>query len=130
MLIMRKIIVILGSVCLLVGCTDSKITETADLKIEGKWKLAAGSQSSDCFAEMRFFENPESDWDPLSVHETKDNSTKVWYGEYEKKGNDIQIVFHEPKAEPFNMAADHSGDELKLRYEWKSAELTCSYQPN
>ena len=120
----------LFAVSLLVGCNHAKKTEAAELKIEGYWKLAAGSQSSACFTEMKFLENPTSDRDPLSVHETTGNFTQIWIGEYEKNGNDIRVILHEPKAEPFIMAADRSGNELKLRYEWKSADLVCSYQPD
>ncbi|WHY88633.1 hypothetical protein QNH39_12675 [Neobacillus novalis] len=116
------------AVSLLVGCNDAKKTESVELKLEGSWKLVADSQSSACFAEMKFLENPTSDRDPLSVHETTGNFTKIWIGEYEKEGNDIRVILHEPKADPFIMAADRSGNELKLQYEWKSEELVCSYQ--
>lgn len=115
---------------LLVGCNDAEEPEAADLIIEGKWKLADESPSLACFTQMRFLENPTSDRDPVSVHETTGNSTKVWYGEYEKKGNDIEVELLEPKAEPFMMTAERSEDELKLRYEWKSADLVCTYQPD
>ncbi|MFF2450526.1 hypothetical protein ACFVSW_26125 [Neobacillus sp. NPDC058068] len=118
----------LFAVSMLVGCNDAKKTESVELKLEGDWKLAAGSQSSVCFAEMKFHENPTSDRDPLSVHETTGNFTQIWFGEYEKEGNNIRVILHEPKAEPFIMAADRSGNELKLQYEWKSADLVCSYQ--
>ncbi|UVI29600.1 hypothetical protein [Paenibacillus spongiae] len=120
----------LFAVSLLIGCNDAKKTEAAELKLEGNWKLAADSQSSACFTEMKFRENPTSDRDPLSVHETTGNITQIWFGEYEKEGNDIRVILREPKAEPFIMAADRSGNELKLKYEWKSAELVCSYQPD
>ncbi|MFD0717046.1 hypothetical protein [Paenibacillus sp. GCM10027626] len=123
-----KTIAVFLAVFLLVGCNNAKKTEAVVLELEGDWKLAEGNQSPGCFSELRFFDNPASDRDPLSVHETMDNVTKTWYGEYEKEGGNIRVIFHEPKAEPFIMAADRSGNELKLQYEWKSEDLVCSYQ--
>ncbi|OPA77790.1 hypothetical protein BVG16_15295 [Paenibacillus selenitireducens] len=123
-------IVVLFTVSLLVGCNDAKKTEAAELKLEGNWKLVAGSQSPACFSEMKFLNNPYSKRSPISAHETTDNFTQIWFGDYEKEGNDIRVILHEPKAEPFIMAADRNGNELKLQYEWKSADLVCSYQPD
>ncbi|MCJ8011008.1 hypothetical protein MUG84_04530 [Paenibacillus sp. KQZ6P-2] len=122
-------IAVFSVVSLLVGCNNAKKTEAEELKLEGDWKLTGGSKASGCFSEMKFFENPESNKDPLYVHETTGDLTKTWYGEYEKAENDIRVIFNEPKAEPFIMAADRNGNELKLSYEWKSANLVCSYQP-
>ncbi|MFE3975043.1 MULTISPECIES: hypothetical protein [unclassified Peribacillus] len=123
-------IAVLFAVSLLVGCNDAKKTETAELKLEGDWKLVAGSQSTACFSGMKFFENPTTDREPLSVHETTGNFTQIWFGEYEKEGNEIRVILHEPKAEPFIMVVNRRGNELKLQYEWKSANLVCSYQPD
>lgn len=122
-------IAVLSVVSLLVGCNNAKKSEAEELKLEGNWKLVSGSQSSGCFSEMRFFENPHSNRDPLSVHETIGDINKTWYGEYEKEGNDFRVIFHEPKAEHFLMTAERNGNELKLQYEWKSAKQVCSYQP-
>ncbi|MGE8205310.1 hypothetical protein ACQKP0_12155 [Heyndrickxia sp. NPDC080065] len=122
---------VLLAVSMLVGCNDEK-----ELKLEGNWKLMDGSQSPACFSEMKFLNDPTSKKSPLSVHETTHKTThkttydytQIWFGEYEEEGNEIRVILHEPKADPFVMTADRSGNELKLQYEWKSEDLVCSYQ--
>ncbi|WP_136605420.1 hypothetical protein [Paenibacillus dokdonensis] len=120
----------LFAVSLLAGCYDTKKTKTANLDLEGNWRLVTDSQSPVCFSNIKFLNDPTSNRSPISVHETTGNNTKIWFGEYESEGNNIRVILHEPKADPFMMAAERSEDELKLRYEWKSADVVCSYQPD
>jgi hypothetical protein len=47
---------------------------------------------------------------------------------YLKKGSGIRVMLHEPKTEPFVMVAKRDRNELKLHYEWKSAQRVCTYQ--
>ncbi|OZB92433.1 hypothetical protein CJP46_26340 [Paenibacillus sp. XY044] len=114
------------AISLLVGCNHEK---NERLNLKGSWKLAEESQSSPgCFSAMKFLDDPTSDRDPISVHETTGNFTQIWFGLFEKNGSDIRVMLQEPEAEPFVMAAKRDGDELNLQYEWKASPLVCTYQ--
>lgn len=124
-----RMLAIVMAVFMMAGCNDTQEREVVDLKIEGKWKLAADAESSGCFSELKFLEDPTRNKAPVSVHETTGNITQIWFGVYELKGNTIQIELYEPEANAFTMTAKSSADKLKLDYKWKSEELVCSYQP-
>jgi len=119
---------VLLSIFLLVGCNGAKKSQATDFSLTGSWELVDDSLSLGCFSDLKFLDNPVSKRDPVSVHETTGDTTKIWIGEYEMEGNDIRVMLHEPQADPFIMTPDYNGNELKLQYEWNQANLVCSYK--
>lgn len=119
------IITVVSAISLLVGCNHAK---GGGLDVKGDWKLVEGLPSSGCFSKMKFLDDPTSDRDPISVHETTGDNTRIWIGLFEKDGGGIRVMLHEPKTESFIMAAKRDGNELTLQYEWKSAQRVCTYQ--
>ncbi|GGG01921.1 hypothetical protein [Paenibacillus aceti] len=85
-------IMALFAIFLLAGCNGSPKTKSPELKLEGNWELVADSSSAGCFSRLKFLENPASKQDPISVHETSGDTTKMWIGEYEWEGDDLREI--------------------------------------